>query len=107
VNVCLLSKVLAYFPLIWLQGPRLSPKPLNCSNWPPEQVQAWLKSCGCSEAVRVFKDLDIDGAALTGLLRVTDGDAGKLNDVLRHEAGVEKLGLRLRLVEATMKLFGY
>ena len=89
-----------------LQGARLSPKP-GCSTWPAEQVQAWLKSCGCNEAVRVFKDLDIDGAALTGLMRVTAGDAKKLNEALRHEAGVEKLGLRLRLVEAIMKLFDY
>ena len=47
----------------------------------------------------------MDGAALSGLMRVTEGNAGKLNEVLRHEAGGEKLGLRLRLVEAIMKLW--
>lgn len=68
-------------------------------SWSQERVYQWLHSTGCNEAVRVFKDLDLDGTALAGLVRVAAADPARLHDVLKVDLGVQHVGLRLRLVE--------
>jgi hypothetical protein len=54
--------------------------------------------------VRVFRDLDIDGMALAGLVRVAAADPSRLHDVLKVDLGVQHVGLRLRLVESIVAL---
>lgn len=77
--------------------------PLACAHWTTDHLQAWLHSCGCGEAAAALKAAGIDGAALYGLLRVaTDAGAARLDDRLRSDMGVERVALRLRLVDRIM-----
>lgn len=75
--------------------------------WTAEQLHAWLHASNCGEAVRVFRDQEVDGQALAGLLRVVaGGEAGRLYELLGGDLGVQHVGLRLRLVESIMLAFG-
>lgn len=67
---------------------------------------SWLLSVGCGDAAAAFQQHSMDGLALAGLVRVAEGDAGRLFHVLGTDLGLmQDSGLRLRLVEHVAWLF--
>lgn len=100
----------------------------NFTRWSHSQVQGWLQGIGLGAAAQAVRDADIDGRALAGLARLArsgvgggaggvgwgagphggtpTGGAAAVERLLREEVGLAALGLRLRLLEALMTLFG-
>ena len=88
--------------------------PLTCQDQPRclslllllllTQVEDWLKRIKCAEYCSAFRLKDMDGMALSGLLRMAI-DARLVHEVLAAEFGMKSLGQRLRMVEELHKLF--
>jgi len=68
------------------------------------QVDDWLKKIDLGRHSDAFRLKDIDGMALSGLLRMSS-DTRHVHEVLVGELGIESLGQRLRLVEELHRLF--
>ena len=74
--------------------------------FPPrtDQVEDWLKKIKCGEYCAAFRLRDMDGMALSGLLRMAQ-DSRQVHEVLVSEFDIKSLGQRLRLVEELHRLF--